>query len=80
MHTVYILKSFQDSSKHYVGIIQNLEKRLSIHNSCQTGYTKKYAPWYVETFVVFRNEKLAEGFERCLKRGSGHAFLKKHLI
>ena len=80
MQIVYILKSLQDPTKHYVGITKDLNNRLSIHNSQSTGYTRKYAPWKVETSVSFNNESLAFEFEKYLKRGSGHAFLKKHLV
>jgi hypothetical protein len=43
-------------------------------------YSKKYAPWKVETFISFDNQSLAEKFEKYLRSGSGFAFLKKRLI
>ena len=80
MHYVYILISQKDPSKHYVGLTTNLDQRLSEHNTNSTGYTKKYSPWHVETYIAFRNEKLASSFERYLKEGSGHALLKKRFL
>ena len=80
MHTVYILISSKDSSQHYVGITQNLNQRLAEHNNSESGYTRKYSPWDVETCIIFKNENKARKFERYLKEGSGHAFLKRHLI
>jgi len=80
MAIVYILKSIKNSSKNYVGITENLEKRLKEHNNAQSGYTKKFAPWEAETYITFKNRLLAEKFEKYLKAGSGQAFLKKHLI
>ncbi|MBM3248304.1 MAG: GIY-YIG nuclease family protein [Candidatus Omnitrophica bacterium] len=80
MHIVYVIKSLKNSSKHYVGITQNLKKRIDGHNSSKTGYAAKYAPWQEETYITFRNRTLAQEFEKYLKSGSGHAFLKKRLI
>jgi len=80
MHIVYILISTKDLSKYYIGITQDLEERLKEHNGSRCGYSKKYAPWKLETYIVFRNKSLAEKLEKYLKAGSGHAFLKKRLI
>ena len=80
MYVVYIIKSLKNSTKHYVGITQNLEKRLKEHNRDHSGYTKRFAPWQVETCITFKNKLLAEKFEKYLKVGSGQAFLRKRLI
>ena len=80
MYTVYILRSLKDSKRHYVGITQDLERRLKEHNNKQSVYSSVYAPWELETFVTFKNITLAESFERYLKTGSGNAFLRKRLI
>ena len=77
---VYIIKSIKYPSKHYVGITQDLKNRLKNHNRSQSAYSKRYAPWELETYIVFKNKILAEKFEKYLKEGSGHAFLKKRLI
>ncbi len=80
MRIVYILKSLKDPVKHYVGITHNLEKRLKEHNEELSYYTKRYAPWEVETYIVFRSKEAAESFERYLKAGSGQSFLVKRLL
>ena len=80
MHIVYILISIKDTNRYYIGITDNLERRLGEHNRSQSGYSKRYAPWRVETSIAFRNEQLARDFEKYLKVGSGNAFLKKRLI
>ncbi len=77
---VYILKSLKNPERHYIGITANLEKRLKEHNDRQSAYSRIYAPWELETYVVFKNKKLAEGFEKYLKHGSGNAFLRKRLV
>ena len=62
MHIVYILKSFQDKNKYYIGITDNLERRLKEHNSASVGYSKRYVPWELETHIVFKDRILAESF------------------
>jgi predicted GIY-YIG superfamily endonuclease len=79
-HYVYILISEQFPRKYYVGITHDLEQRLTEHNQLKCAYSKRYAPWRLETYIAFSNETLANKFEKYLKQGSGHAFLKKHLI
>lgn len=80
MHIVYILISEKDPNRYYIGITQDLQKRLKKHNAFENYYSKRYAPWKLETYITFNNKDLAEKFEKYLKIGSGQAFLKKHLI
>jgi predicted GIY-YIG superfamily endonuclease len=80
MYIVYILISEMDPNRYYIGITQDLQRRLGEHNRTSSGYTKRYAPWKVETFITFQSAGLAEDFEKYLKRGSGFAFLKKRLL
>jgi putative endonuclease len=80
MHYVYILRSSKDASKSYVGYTANLDKRLKEHNDSIMLYTKRYAPWYIETYISFTNQKLARQLESYLKSGSGKAFLKRRLM
>ena len=80
MYHVYILTSEKDPSKIYVGISGNIDKRILEHNQRKSAYTKKYAPWKIETFISFNDEHLARYFERYLKSGSGFAFVKRHLL
>ena len=80
MHIVYILISQKDANKYYIGLTDNLERRLKKHNLSQTHYSKRYTPWQIETYIVFKSKHLAVQFEKYLKSGSGHAFLKKRLL
>jgi len=68
------------TDRYYIGITEDLNKRLREHNTENSGYSKRYAPWDVETYITFRNKLIAERFEKYLKAGSGQAFLKKHLL
>lgn len=80
MHIVYILKSKKYPTRCYIGITQDLNKRLNEHNSEKSIYAKRYAPWQIETYVTFKNKYLAEGFEKYLKSGSGFSFLRRRLV
>jgi len=80
MHYVYVLKSIYHPDKYYVGLTKNLKQRLKEHNEGHTIFGNKYRPWEIETYTAFRNKERACQFERYLKVGSGHAFLKRHLI
>ena len=81
MYVVYILLSLKDSQRYYIGFTEkDLRQRLAEHNSAESGYSKRYAPWIVETYISFLNKDKAVAFEKYLKEGSGHAFLKRRLI
>lgn len=80
MHTVYILKSLKFPERVYVGITEDVKRRLEKHNNGDSTYTKRYAPWDLKTTISFRDKKRAEAFERYLKSGSGFAFLKRRLV
>ncbi len=80
MFIVYVIRSIPCPGKHYVGFTTDLEKRLKAHNAKASMFSKRYAPWELECFIQFREESQAGAFERYLKKGSGHAFLKKHLV
>jgi len=79
-HVVYILLSINHPNKYYVGYTSNLRDRLMHHNSKSAGYTKRYAPWKVETYTTFKDEEVARKFERYFKEGSGQAFLVNRLL
>lgn len=76
MFTVYILKSAV-VVKSYVGVTDNIERRLKEHNSGKSYYTKKYTPWnvvYTEKFELFSE---ARKREKYFKSASGRRQLKK---
>lgn len=80
MHIVYILTSKKYPDRYYIGITQNLENRIKEHNNGDSLYTKRYMPWELETYIVFKNKARAEEFEKYLKSGSGFSFLKRRLL
>jgi predicted GIY-YIG superfamily endonuclease len=81
MYYVYILRSKSNKNRFYIGFTNNLERRLNEHeNAREAAYTHRYAPWDLETYIVFNNEHLAKEFELYLKSHSGRAFLRRRLI
>lgn len=79
MFYVYVLRSKKDSS-HYIGYTSNLKKRIIEHNSSSGKYSKTKKPFVLVWYCVFGNKNKAIQFEKYLKKGSGHSFLKRRLI
>lgn len=77
MFYVYLIRSISFSEQVYVGITEDLKKRLGVHNSGGSIHTAKYKPWELVVYMGFKNETKARQFEKYLKSGSGRAFAKK---
>ena len=76
---VYILLNSKDGT--YVGITDNLERRVKEHNDGMSKYTKRSAgDWHLAWFCGFTDRQKASKFEAYLKTGSGIAFFKKRFI
>jgi predicted GIY-YIG superfamily endonuclease len=78
MWIVYILKC--RDGKYYIGCTSDLEKRLTRHNKFEVSFTASRLPLELITYLVFNDKYRAYAFEKYLKSGSGHAFMKKRLI
>lgn len=79
MKCVYLLRSLSHPGKPYVGMTDDLKRRLAEHNAGKSPHTQKHVPWKVTVAIYFEDDAKAEAFERYLKDGSGHAFAKRHL-
>jgi predicted GIY-YIG superfamily endonuclease len=81
MFFTYILKSIKNPGATYIGYTRDLKARVAYHNNPNNrGYSKRNAPWLIETYLAFSQEQEAKKFEIYLKSGSGKAFMKKRLI
>lgn len=80
MFYVYVLISMINPNKTYIGITNNIFRRWIEHNSGKSKYTNKYRPWRLVSYIYFEKREQAKKFEQYLKRGSGFAFMKKHLL
>ena len=61
---VYIIRSDVDSSRHYVGITNDLRARLEWHNHGPCGHTRSHRPWSLVVSLEFPNEREAVRFEK----------------
>ena len=81
MYYAYILRSKYQAGAIYIGYTSDLKKRLAEHNATNyKSYSKRFAPWEIETYIAFSTEKQAKEFEIYLKGNSGKAFMRKRLL
>jgi len=78
MKYVYLLQSRKDPSRRYVGLTDDVKRRLAAHNAGQSPHTAKYRPWALVVTIEFADEARAVAFEQYLKTGSGRAFANRH--
>jgi len=76
IYYIYVLKS-QSANKSYVGMTNNLRRRLDEHNSGKHFYTKRHMPWTMIYNERYDNLVEARIREKYLKTVSGRRFLKK---
>src|SRR3989344_4576555 len=78
---VYILESIRLPSKLYIGLTNNLRKRLSEHNTGQSAFTKSFVPWRLIYYEAFSNASVARARELSLKNnGNPMRELKKRIF
>jgi putative endonuclease len=76
MFYVYAISS--NSRKYiYVGITNNLDRRIDEHNKGYNKTTKAYRPFKLILAEEFTTRSAAREREKYLKGGSGKEFLKK---
>ena len=80
MYFVYLIVSVRRPDRYYVGLTENVRKRLGQHNEGVVQSTAPFRPWRLRTAVCFSSKSRAVDFERYLKTGSGIAFLRKRLL
>jgi putative endonuclease len=79
MHYVYFIKS-DIKDFLYVGMTNNIQRRLSEHNNGEVQSTKHYKPLHLEGYVAVKTENHARELELYFKTGSGKAVLLKRFI
>lgn len=78
MWHVYVLWS-ESSKLHYVGITQNIERRLPEHNSGKSKFTSGHSPWKLIYSEQCEDSKAARSREKYLKSAAGKRFIEKQL-
>jgi putative endonuclease len=76
-HYVYVLKSVENW-RFYVGMTENVQRRLQEHNSGKTKSTKGYKPWVLVFTEEFDSRELAREREKYLKSGIGKEKIKEY--
>ncbi len=79
MRYVYLIQSAKVSEQRYIGVTDDIKRRMTEHNTGKSPHTSKYRPWVIKTVIGFEDSIKANAFERYLKSGSGHAFSARHL-
>jgi len=77
MYFVYYLRSIPYPNRYYVGLTNDIKKRLSEHNDGKSIHTNKFKPWLLNGYTAFTDKQKAQVFETYLKTSSGRAFAKK---
>jgi len=75
---VYLLQSESHPRQRYIGLTEDLDRRLAEHNAGSSPHTSKWRPWKLVVCIRFEDKDKAAAFETYLKEGSGHAFARKH--
>jgi putative endonuclease len=78
MIKLYVIKSVVNGDL-YVGICQDIERRLKDHASGRNRYTKGLRPWKLVHTEEFEDWQQARKQEKYYKSGSGKEKLKKDL-
>jgi len=75
---VYVLQSVKDS-KFYTGFTQDLDKRLSEHNSGKVNSTKYRIPFELVYFEASKDIQDATHREKYLKTTYGKRYIKNRI-
>jgi putative endonuclease len=76
MFTVYAIKSLS-KNYIYVGLTNNLDRRLNEHNIGSNRTTKPYRPFVLIYTETFNSRTEARHKEKYFKSGVGKEFLRK---
>ena len=79
MFYVYIIKS-RDRNYIYIGITNNLDRRLSEHNKGQNKTTKPYKPFTLLYSKKFNTRQDARDKEKYFKSGAGREFIRQNYL
>ncbi|HTL39682.1 MAG TPA: GIY-YIG nuclease family protein, partial [Methylomirabilota bacterium] len=59
MYYVYVLYNRDEASKRkfYIGLTNDLDKRIFEHNSGRSEYTSKFGPWQLVYYEAYQSVK-----------------------
>ena len=79
MFYAYVLKSIKHDY-YYKGHCQDLQRRLTQHNSGMTVSTKPYTPFKIVYYETFATEEEAINREKYFKSSAGRRYLKNRIV
>jgi predicted GIY-YIG superfamily endonuclease len=77
MYFVYFIRSLSRPTKTDVGMTNNVDARLAVHNTGGCPSTARFRLWKLIAYVAVRDATTATELARYFKTGSGHAFWHK---
>ncbi|MDZ7771848.1 MAG: GIY-YIG nuclease family protein [Balneolaceae bacterium] len=75
-HVLYILRS-EVRESYYVGLTNDLERRLYFHNHGRQGHTRRYRPWNVVYQHSFDSREEAQEAEQKIKSWKSKVMLRR---
>ena len=66
-------------NRYYKGHCENLDLRITQHNSGKTKSTKPYLPWLIKYYETYETREDAIKREKYFKTAAGRKFLKTKL-
>ena len=78
MSIVYVLYSFK-FDRYYVGMTDNLDRRLFQHNNGMNTSTKSFIPWEVVHKEEYSSRLEARNREKYLKTAAGRRWRKNNI-
>jgi len=75
MYYVYLLKSLS-SEKTYVGMTNEISRRIKEHNRGKSKFTSRYMPWKLIYSEEMNTREEARKREKYFKSAAGRKFLK----
>ena len=75
---VYVIQSDLDGTR-YVGLTNNLDRRLKEHNQGKMKYTKAFRPWVIVYHETLPDYPQARKREKYFKSGGGRRWLEHFL-
>jgi putative endonuclease len=79
MFFVYVLYS-KDHDRIYIGMTEDITKRIIQHNLGQNTSTRPYLPWTIVHSEPFETRSDAREKEIKLKTSSGRRFIRKNYL
>ena len=79
MFYAYVIRSVNHPFVYYKGHCEDLQKRLSQHNSGLTESTRPYLPFEIAYFEEFATKAEAIKREKYFKTAAGRRFLKSKI-